>query len=135
MRENDNLCRSELQFGFRERVFTTQCTHVCNNPMSVCGRNWREFVCVSGVVTESVNEVYKEWYGSVDITEMDTVSVLNDMIDIRDGWGSCSILSTEDVNFIINDICTNFGWSLVITQETRGYGMFKYPLHLFDKMI
>ncbi len=22
---------------------------------------------------------------------MDTVSVLNDMIDVRDGWGSCSI--------------------------------------------
>ncbi len=38
---------------------------------------------------------------------MDTVSVLNDMIDVRDGWGSCSILNSEDVNFIINDFCTN----------------------------
>ncbi len=35
------------------------------------------------------------------------VSVLNDMIHVRDGWGSCSILNTEYVNFIINDICTN----------------------------
>ncbi len=38
---------------------------------------------------------------------MDTVSLLNDMIDVRDGWGSCSILNTEDVNFINSDICIN----------------------------
>ncbi len=53
--------------------------YACNNPMSVCGRNWSECVCVC--VTESVKEIYNEWYGSVDVTEMDTVSVLNDMID------------------------------------------------------
>ncbi len=75
--------------------------------MSVCGRNWSEFVFVNGVVTESVKEIYSKWYGSVDVKEMDTVSVLNDMRDIKDGWGSCSTLNTEDVNFIINDICTN----------------------------
>ncbi len=38
---------------------------------------------------------------------MDTVSVLNGMIDVRDGWGSYSILNTEGVNFIINNICKN----------------------------
>ncbi len=74
--------------------------------MSVCGRNWNEVVCVNGVVTESVIEIYNEWYGPMDVKEIDTVSVLN-MIDVRDGWGSCSILNTEDVNIIINDICTN----------------------------
>ncbi len=37
---------------------------------------------------------------------MDAVSVLND-IDVRDGWDSCAILNTEDVNFIISYICTN----------------------------
>ncbi len=71
--------------------------YACNNPMSVCGRNWSEFVCMNRVVTESVKEIYNEWYGSVDVTEMDTVSMLNDMIDVRDGWGSCYILDTEDV--------------------------------------
>ncbi len=81
--------------------------YACNNPMSVCGRNWSENVCVNEVVTQSVKEIYNEWYGSVDATEMDTVSVLNDMIGVRDEWGSCSILNTEDINFIINDICTN----------------------------
>ncbi len=42
-------------------------------------------LCVNGVVSDSVNEIYKEWYGSVDVTEMDTVSVLNNIIDVRDG--------------------------------------------------
>ncbi len=39
--------------------------------MPVCGRNWSEVVCVNGVVTESVKEIYNEWYGSVDVKEMD----------------------------------------------------------------
>ncbi len=84
-------------------VINSVTKYACNNTMSVRGRNWSEFVCINGLVTESVREIYN---GSVDVTEMDTVSVLNDMIDVRDGWGSCSILNT-DVNFIINDICTN----------------------------
>ncbi len=75
--------------------------------MSVCGRNWSESVCVNGVVTESLKEIYNDCYGSVDVTEMDTLPVLNDVIDLRDGWGSCSILNTEYATFIIKDICTN----------------------------
>ncbi len=38
---------------------------------------------------------------------MDTMSVLNETIDVKGGLGSCAILNTEYVNFIINDICTN----------------------------
>ncbi len=64
-------------------------------------------MCVRGVVTENVKEIFTEWYESVNIKEMDTVSVLNDMIDVRDGLCSCAILNTEVVNCIINDICTN----------------------------
>ncbi len=32
---------------------------------------------------------------------METVPVLNDMIDVRDGFGSCAILNIEDVNLIL----------------------------------
>ncbi len=88
--------------------------YACNNPMSVFGRKWGEFVCVNGVVIESVKEIYNEWFGSVDATEMDTVSVLNDMIDVRDGQGYSSILKTEDVNFIINVIGTNYYFLYVL---------------------
>ncbi len=63
-------------------------------------------LCVNGVLTESVKGIYNELYGSVDIIEIDTMSVLNDMKHLKDWWGSCSILNIEDVNFIINDICT-----------------------------
>ncbi len=94
-------------FNHNNYVIKSVTRYACNNPMSVCDRNWSEFVCVNGVVTESVKEIYNEWYGSVDVTEMDTVSVLNDMIYVRDGCGSCFILNIEDVNFIINEICTN----------------------------
>ncbi len=31
--------------------------YACNSPMSVCSRNWREFVCVNGIVTESVKGI------------------------------------------------------------------------------
>ncbi len=41
--------------------------------MSVCGRNWSQFVCVNGVVTKSVKEIYNEWYGLVAVKEIDTV--------------------------------------------------------------
>ncbi len=53
--------------------------------MSVCGRNWGEFVCVNGVVTECVNEIYNESYGSVNVKEIYTATVLNDIIDVRNG--------------------------------------------------
>ncbi len=73
--------------------------------MSVVGIG--ENFCVNGVVIENVKVNFNEWYQSVHVEEMNSVSVLNDMIDLRDGWGSCAILNKEDVNFMINDICTN----------------------------
>ncbi len=75
--------------------------------LSVVGIGENLCVCVNGVVIENVNVIYNEWYESVNVEEMEYVSVLNDMIDLRDGLGSCVILKTDDVNFIINDICTN----------------------------
>ncbi len=56
---------------------------------------------MNGVVT--VNVIYNEWYESANIEEIDTVSVLNDMIELSEGLDSCPILNTEDLNFIIND--------------------------------
>ncbi len=34
--------------------------YACNNPMSVCGRNWSEFVCENRVVTKVLKEIYNE---------------------------------------------------------------------------
>ncbi len=55
---------------------------------------------LNGVITKNVKEINNEWYEWVNVEEMDAVSVLNN------GW-SCSVLNTQDANFIINDICTN----------------------------
>ncbi len=46
---------------------------------SVYGRNLREFV--------NVNVIYNECYASVTVEEIDNVSVLNDMIDLKEGLG------------------------------------------------
>ncbi len=92
----------------KNSVIKSVTKYACNNPMSAYSRNWSEFACVKGVVTKNVKEIYNECYGSMDVKEMDNVSVLNDMIDDRckGWWGSCSILYIEDVNLIINDTCT-----------------------------
>ncbi len=37
----------------------------------------------------------------------DCVNVLKEMIDIRDGFKQCYILSNDDIDFIIEDICIN----------------------------
>ncbi len=35
------------------------------------------------------------------------VNVMKEMIDIRDGFKQCYILSCDDIDFIIEDICIN----------------------------
>ncbi len=44
LNHNNSVIKSVTKYG-------------CSNPMSVCGRNWSEFVCVNGVVTESKRDL------------------------------------------------------------------------------
>ncbi len=37
----------------------------------------------------------------------DCVNVLTEIIDIRDGFKQCYILSSDDIDFITEDICIN----------------------------
>ncbi len=61
----------------------------CLNPMSVSGRNWRDCVTIQNdvsMVDMNVKNVYKEeWYDSVSVNEIDSASVVKEMIDVRDG--------------------------------------------------
>ncbi len=83
----------------------------CLNPMSVSWRNW--CVCVTiqielSMVDMNVKNVYKEeWYNSVSVNEIDSASVVIEMIDVRDGSVKCKIFNIDDVEFIINDLCIN----------------------------
>ncbi len=53
--------------------------------MSVCGRNWCYIVCKNGYIGMSIKEIFNEWYETLWNEEMDCISVLKEMIDIREG--------------------------------------------------
>ncbi len=60
------------------------------------------------MVDMNVKNVYKqEWYDSVSVNEIDSASVVKEMIDVRDGSVRCEIFNIDDVEFIINDLCIN----------------------------
>ncbi len=63
------------------------------NPMSVSGQNWRDCATIQNEVSMvdiNVKNVYKEeWYDSVSVEEIDSASVVKEMIDVRDGSVKC----------------------------------------------
>ena len=81
-------------------------SHVAiHNPMSYIGQNYRNLHCPTGKVS-MICHAYENWYNErKDI--MDSVNVLHEMIDVRDGFRSCDILTTDDVNSIIYEMSVN----------------------------
>ena len=75
--------------------------HACINPMSVCGRNWRD-----NVMTLSVNDLCSSWTDSVTIEDIDICNVIREMVAVREGWVECIILNPDDASAIINSLCT-----------------------------
>ncbi len=75
------------------------------NPMSVSGRNWRDCVTIQNevsMVDMNVKNVYKEeWYDSVSVNEIDSASVVKEMIDVRDGSVKCEIFNIDDADVLI----------------------------------
>ncbi len=74
------------------------------NLMSCAGRNYREVLNAC----YDKNIIYNEWNSKCDEMK-DCVNVLKEMIDIRDGFKQCYILSSDDIDFIfiIEDISIN----------------------------
>ncbi len=81
------------------------------NPMSVSGRNWRDCVPIQNevsMVDMNVKNLCKEeWYDSVSVNEIDSASVVKEIVDVRDGSVKYEIFNIDDVEFIINDLCIN----------------------------
>ncbi len=79
-----------------------------SNPFSVCCNN---YVDISGIYDDDLNVCYNifmnNWCNSISGELRGNVSVLRDMIDIRDGVKECGSLCMDDVLFIIDDICIN----------------------------
>ncbi len=51
--------------------------------------------------------IMKNWCNRISGELKSNVSVLHDMINIRDGVKECDSLCIDDVLFIIDDICIN----------------------------
>ncbi len=71
--------------------------------MSVCDRKWHDIVSTYGYIDMSVKEIYNEWY-----EEMDCISVLKEIIDIREGKGSWDIFNIDNVLHIIHQLVKIF---------------------------
>ncbi len=85
-------------------------TLACRNPMSVSGRNWRDCINFAqdiSMISMNVKQVYGEWHDTVSDNEIDSVYILREMIEVREGRAKCDIFNTDDVEFIINDLCVN----------------------------
>ncbi len=69
----------------------------CLNPMSVSGRNWRDCVTIQNevsMVDMNVKNVYKEeWYDSVNVNEINSASVVKEMIDVTMGKSNVKYLT------------------------------------------
>ncbi len=79
-----------------------------SNPFSVYCNNYVE---ISGMYDDDLNVCYNmimnNWCNSISGELRSNVSVLRDMIHIRDGVKECDSLCIDDVLFIIDDICIN----------------------------
>ena len=53
-----------------------------------------------------VHSMLSDWR-NVEMNVLPSVSVLKDMLDVRDGRMKCINLTPDDVQFIIDDICLN----------------------------
>ncbi len=87
--------------------------------MSCAGRNYGE------VLNAWYNKkiIYNEWNLKCDEMK-DCVNVLKEMIDIREGFIQCYIWSSDDIDFIIEDICINWFLNLFIYKTKQMYYYF-----------
>ncbi len=60
------------------------------------------------VTYSSINEnsIFKVWYDSISDVERANVSVLDDILSVRDGYKQCD-LSEDEILLTIEIICTN----------------------------
>ncbi len=59
------------------------------------------------MISMNVKQVYSEWYDTVSDNEFDSVYILREMIEVREGMAKCDIFNINDVEFTINDLCVN----------------------------
>ncbi len=77
----------------------------CQNTMSVSGWNWHDCVNFAqdiSIISMNVKQLYSEWYDTVSDQEIDNVSILREIIEVREGRATCDIFfNISEVDFII----------------------------------
>ncbi len=74
--------------------------------MSCVGNNYRQILSKYQNVLNNPTCVYDHFYSMCD-DNMDIITVLRDMIDVRDGFKTCAYYTNNDIEDVINDICLN----------------------------
>ncbi len=89
---------------------TLAATVAKNNPLSVYGSNYVEISSkYNGEFDECYisNTIYQKWFETISEELQSNVTVLQDMIEVRDGGKACESLAMDDDQFIIAEICIN----------------------------
>ncbi len=74
--------------------------------MSCAGNNYKQILCKYHKVLNNPTCVYDHFY-SMCYDNMDIITVLKDMIDVKDGFKTCTHYTNNDVEDVINHICLN----------------------------
>ncbi len=82
------------------------CLIAINNPISCARKNDRHILSKYRNVLNNLTCVYDHFYSMCD-DNMDIITVLRDMIDVRDGFKTCAYYTDNDVEDVTNHICLN----------------------------
>ncbi len=74
--------------------------------MSCAGNNYKHILSKYQTVLIKPTCVYDHLYSMCD-DNMAIITVLRDMIYVRDGFKTCAYYTHNDVEDVINDICLN----------------------------
>ncbi len=75
------MCKAS-EHGISKLKYVTKL--VCQNSMSVSGRNWNDCVNLSKAISMigmNVKQVYSEWYDTVSYEESDNICMLKEMVN------------------------------------------------------
>ncbi len=83
-----------------------RCLIALNNPMSCVGNNYRRILSKYQNVFNNPTCAYDHFYSICDDNK-DIITVLKDMLDLRDGFKTCAYYTNNDIEDVINHICLN----------------------------
>ncbi len=79
-----------------------------HEPMSIFGMHYGEIRCKYDDHFNTAHVmIHQNWNDSLNYKMIQSVSVLKNMIDVRDCVKECAILNTDDVMYITNEMCLN----------------------------